>query len=125
MPRWSTAAMIAVLLAVASGVSASSAVAVASARVIRATIVSTGPLVGRLSVTAADFRQGYISLQGASVNSGRTGAAAFTVRVEIPAINASMSFAGDTRIESSRMAVSGSEASLRPRPFAYITYDGQ
>jgi len=121
MARLTTAALITLLLAVAGTATASSAMAVASAHVIRATIVTTDPLVKQLSVTASDLHRGYISLDGAT---GKVGAPAFTVRVEIPAMQANTSFSGDAA-SSSRVTVTGTEASLRQNPFAYITYDGQ
>ena len=123
MTRLTTAVLI-TLLAAASTASASSAIAIASARVIRATIVSTDPLVKQLSVGATDLQRGYISLQGASVNSGKADATAFTVRVEIPSMQANTSFSGDATVSASRVLVSGTVASLRQSPFAYVTYDG-
>jgi hypothetical protein len=104
---------------------ASSAIAVASAHVVNATIVSAEPLLQQLSVGSADLERGYISLRGASVSSGKSNAAAFTVRVEIPSMSAVSSFSGDTVVTSSHVALTGTEASLRRSPFAYITYDGQ
>jgi hypothetical protein len=124
MTRLTTAALITLLLAVAGTATASSAMAVASAHVIRATIVTTDPLVKQLSVTANDLHRGYISLDGATVGRGKVGATAFTVRVEIPSMQANTSFSGDAA-SSSRVTVTGTEASLRQNPFAYITYDGQ
>jgi len=124
MARLTTTVLITLLLAMAGTARASSAIAVASARVIRATIVTTDPLVKQLSVTADDLHRGYISLQGASVGSGKASATAFTVRVEIPSVQANTSFSGDA-VASSHVTVTGTEAALRQNPFAYITYDGQ
>lgn len=124
MARLATTVLITILLAAAGTANASSAMAVASAHVIRATIVTTDPLVKQLSVTANDLHRGYITLEGASVGSGKAGATAFTVRVEIPSMQANTSFSGDA-VASSRVAVTGTEAALRQNPFAYVTYDGQ
>ena len=125
MTRLTTAVLITLLLAAAGTASASSSIAVASAQIVRATMVSTDPLVSQLSVGTTDLQRGYISLQGATVGSGKADAAAFTVRVEIPSMQANSSFSGDVTVKSSRIAVTGTEASLRQSPFAYITYDGQ
>lgn len=124
MTRLSTAVLI-TLLAATGTASASSAVAVASARIIRSTIVNTDPLVKQLAVSATDLQHGYINLRDASVGSARADATAFTVRVEIPSMQATTSFSGDVTMSSHRIAVSGTEASLRQNPFAYVTYDGQ
>jgi len=124
MTRLIATVLLTILLAVASTASASSGVAVASARVIRATIVTTEPLVEHLSVSGTDLQRGYISIRGATVNSGRADANAFTVRVEIPSIQANSSFPGDATVTSSRIPIAGTETSLRQSPFAYITYDG-
>lgn len=125
MTRLTAAVLTTLALACAGTASASSAMAVASARVVRATIVSTDPLVKQLSVSAADLQHGYISLEGSSLNDGKAETRAFTVRVEIPSMQSNTTFSGDATAGATRMAVTGTEASLRQNPFAYITYDGQ
>jgi hypothetical protein len=124
MTRLTTAVLTTLLLACAGTASASSAIAVASARVIRATMVTTDPLVKQLSVSTADLQHGYISLEAASLNKSQAGRA-FSVRVEIPSMQSNTSFSGDAGAKPTRIALTGTEASLRQNPFAYITYDGQ